>query len=190
MHTRYMQFGMEFAVIPYDKFIFRRKNMRGKKFQCSILIVAAILLLVLPAQAVRRDVIIDKCKEASEVLKSKGIKTVTKAIDNPKGPFVWNNKVNYVFLMDLSGKMIAHPFKPGLKKHESLLDYADIKGKKFFVDFVNVAMTKVGMGWVNYMWPIPGHEKPVKKSTFIYRIPGTDYFVGSGLYVVKPGEYY
>ena len=150
----------------------------------------AFALATAPAFAVRRDVIIDKCKEAAGMITSKGIQKVAKKIDNPEGPFVWNNKVNYVFLMDISGKMLAHPFKPGLKDHETLLDYKDIKGKKFFIDFVNVAMSEVGMGWVNYMWPIPGHETPVKKSTFIYRVPGTDYFVGSGLYVVKPGEYY
>ena len=155
-----------------------------------LFVVVAAALISVPAHAVRRDVIIDKCKEAAGMIVSKGIKSVSVAIDNPEGPFVWNDKVNYVFLMDLSGKMLAHPFKPGLKDHETLLDYKDIKGKKFFIEFVNVAMSEVGMGWVNYMWPIPGHETPVQKSTFIYRVPGTDYFVGSGLYVVKPGEYY
>jgi cytochrome c len=161
-----------------------------KGIQFVLVSVVLMALITVPAYAVRRDVIIEKCKEAAGMISSKGIKTVSKAIDDPEGPFVWNNKINYVFLMDLTGKMLAHPFKPGLKDHKTLLDYKDIKGKKFFIDFVNVAMTDSGMGWVNYMWPIPGHEKPVKKSTFIYRVQGTDYFVGSGLYVVKPGEYY
>ena len=161
-----------------------------RRIQFVLMLVVVIALITVPAYAVRRDVIIDNCKAAARLIKSKGVKSVAKDIDNPDGPFVWNNKVNYVFLMDLNGKMLAHPFKPGLKDHETLLDYKDIKGKTFFVDFVNVAMTEHGMGWVNYMWPIPGHEKPVRKSTFIYRVPGTDYFVGSGLYVVKPGEYY
>jgi len=161
-----------------------------KRIQSALMTLIVIALVAVPVHAVRRDTIIDKCKEAAGMIGTKGIKAVSKAIDNPEGPFVWNNKVNYVFLMDLNGKMLAHPFKPGLKDHATLLDYADIKGKKFFVDFVNVAISASGMGWVNYMWPIPGQETPVKKSTFIYRVPGTDYFIGSGLYVVKPGEYY
>ena len=156
----------------------------------TLLFGIVVGLVAAPAQAVRRDVIIDKCKEAGVKLKSKGVKTISKDIDNPEGSFVWNDKVNYVFLMDINGKMIAHPFKPGLKDHKTLLGYKDIKGKAFFVDFVKVANTKVGMGWVNYMWPLPGKEKPIQKSTFIYRRPGTDYFVGSGFYVLKPGEFY
>jgi cytochrome c len=104
---------------------------------------------------------------------TRGIKAVSKAIDDPEEPFVWNNKVNCGFLTDLNGKMLAHPFKPGLKDHAILLDYADIKGKKFFVGFVNAAISASGMGWVNSMWPITGHETPVRKSTVIYRVPGT-----------------
>ncbi len=161
-----------------------------RKMQFGIMILVAAVLFTAPAYGVRRDDIIDKCKMAAGMIKSNGFKSAAKAIDDPEGMFVWNNKVNYVFLMDLSGKMLAHPFTPALKDHATLLDYKDIKGKKFIVEFVNVAMTEAGMGWVNYMWPIPGHETPIRKSTFIYRVPGTDYFVGSGMYVVKPGEYY
>lgn len=155
-----------------------------------LLLSTAVTLAAAPAYAVRRDVIINKCKEAGALLNSNGVKTLAKIIDNPEGSFVWNDKVNYVFLMDINGKMIAHPFKPELKDHKTLLGYKDINGKKFFDDFVKVAKTEVGMGWVNYMWPLPGKEKPIQKSTFIYRIPGTDYFVGSGFYLIKPGEFY
>lgn len=168
-----------------------RRSTSVKRGMLFILLLSAVVTLAAaPAHAVRRDVIINKCKEAGTLLTSKGVKTVAKIIDNPDGIFVWNNKVNYVFLMDIKGKMIAHPFKPGLKNHNTLLGYKDINGKAFFIDFVKVAKTEVGMGWVNYMWPLPGKEKPIQKSTFIYRIPGTDYFVGSGFYVIKPGEFY
>lgn len=162
-----------------------------KRGMLSILLLSAVVTLAAaPAHAVRRDIIINKCKEVAALLTSEGVKTVAKIIDNPEGIFVWNNKVNYVFLMDMKGKMIAHPFNPELKDHKTLLEYKDINGKAFFNDFVKVAKTEVGMGWVNYMWPLPGKEKPIQNSTFIYRIPGTDYFVGSGFYIIKPGEFY
>lgn len=169
-------------------------DMRSASMKRGVLFVlllsVVVTLAAAPAHAVRRDVIINKCKEAGGLLISQGVKAVAKIIDDTEGIFVWNNKVNYLFLMDINGKMIAHPFKPGLKNQETLFGLKDINGKAFIVDFVKVAKTEVGMGWVNYMWPLPGKEKPIKKSTFIYRIPGTDYFVGSGFYVIKAGEYY
>lgn len=149
-----------------------------------------ICLLIIPANAVTRDEIIEKCLEASRLLEEKGLDTAIKMIEDKKGGFVWHNNVNYLFLMNLEGRMLAHPFKPELKKSKTLLDYADVNGSKFFVDMVKAAKSKNGAGWVKYMWPIPGQDKPVQKYTFIYRVPNTEYFIGSGLYVIKPGEYY
>jgi cytochrome c len=91
---------------------------------------------------------------------TRGIKAVSKAIDDPEEPFVWNNKVNCGFLTDLNGKMLAHPFKPGLKDHAILLDYADIKGKKFFVGFVNAAISASGMAGSTPCGPLPVMKHP------------------------------
>jgi signal transduction histidine kinase len=49
------------------------------------------------------------------------------------------------------------------------------------MEFVKVANTS-GQGWVDYMWPKPNEEKPVGKTSYIYRVPGTQYFVGAGIY--------
>ena len=48
-------------------------------------------------------------------------------------------------------------------------------------EFVDVAKSK-GEGWVPYMWPKPGAEAPVKKLTYVYRVPGKNVFVGAGIY--------
>ena len=161
-----------------------------KRIRSTILVGLAFCLLAVSAQAVTRDELINKCIEAGQIVKSQGLDAAVKKIENLKGPFVWNNNVNYLFLMNLDGKMLAHPFKPELKKSATLVDYADVNGSLFFAEFVKVAKTKVGMGWVRYMWPIPGKTEPTQKYTFIYRIPETDYFIGSGLYVIRPNEYY
>ena len=161
-----------------------------KRIQTQILVILALCLLTIPAQAVTRDELINKCIEAGQIVKNQGLAAGTKVIEDLHGSFVWNNNINYLFLMNLDGKMLAHPFKPELKKSETLVDYADVNGSLFFAEFVKVAKSKVGMGWVKYMWPIPGKTEPTKKYTFIYRIPGTDYFIGSGLYVLRPNEYY
>lgn len=162
-------------------------------FKCTqslVIVVMFVCLLITPANAVTRDEIIARCLEASRLLEEKGIDTTIKMIEDKKGRFVWHNNVNYLFLMNLEGRMLAHPFKPGLKKSKTLLDYADVNGSKFFIDMVKVAKSKNGAGWIKYMWPVPGQDKPVQKYTFIYRVPQTEYFIGSGLYIIKPGEYY
>jgi signal transduction histidine kinase len=93
---------------------------------------------------------------------------------------VW--KDTYVFLMDLDGKMLAHPMSPALIG-KNVLDMKDKgePGKFLFKDFVTVAKGP-GEGWVSYMWTNPGDPKPRKKVTYIYRVPGKDLFVGAGVY--------
>ena len=121
-----------------------------------------------------------KCHEASALINSKGLDAAIKEISDPKGSFVW--KDSYVFLMNLDGKMLAHPFRPELTKQEHVLLMTDPTDKALFVHFVNLAR-KVGQGWVEYMWPKPGKTTPSKKLSYIYRVPGQDVFVGAGVYV-------
>lgn len=126
-----------------------------------------------------KDEVIAKCEAAAQMIMDKGVEEASKAIGDKEGPFVW--KDTYVFLMDLDGKMIAHPIKPELTEKDNLLKVADTDGKPLFVEFVQLAGSK-GKGWVDYMWPKPGEEQPSVKSSYIYRISGTPYFVGAGIY--------
>lgn len=121
-----------------------------------------------------------KSHEAAAIINSQGLEAGIKAIANPKGPFVW--KDSYVFLMDLNGKMLAHPFQPELTQQDHVLLLTDPTDKAMFVHFVNLARNS-GHGWVEYMWPKPGKRTPSKKLTYIYRVPNQDLFVGAGLYV-------
>ena len=103
-------------------------------------------------------------------------------ISKKDGQFVW--KDTYVFVMDLKGKMLAHPMMPGLMTMKSLLSTPDKnkqEPKMLFVEFVVMASTE-GEGWVDYMWPKPGSTEPSKKETYIHRVPGTTLFTGAGIY--------
>ena len=123
---------------------------------------------------------IQKTPEAAAIINARGLEESIKLIGDPKGPFVW--KDSYVFLMDLKGKMLAHPMQPELTRHEHVLLETDATDKAFFVHFVNVAREH-GQGWVDYMWPKPGKKSPSKKVTYIYRVPSQDLLVGAGVYV-------
>ena len=121
-----------------------------------------------------------KTHEAAAIINARGLEESIKMIGDPKGPFVW--KDSYVFLMDLEGKMLAHPMQPELTQYEHVLLQTDAAGKAIFVHFVNIAK-EAGQGWVDYMWPKPGKKSPSKKITYIYKVPSKNLLVGAGVYV-------
>lgn len=152
-----------------------------KKSAYFLIIPALILFLVGPvsADSATKDEVVTKCQQAAQFVQDNGIDSAIKAIGDKNGPFVW--KDTYVFMLNMDGKMLAHPMKPELTQKETLFQVRDTSGKPLFVEFVELANSK-GKGWVDYMWPKPGQDKPTAKSSYIYRIPGTQYIVGAGIY--------
>ncbi len=132
------------------------------------------------AEGATRDECVAKSKEAAKLVAEKGTEAAAAEISKRDGKFVW--KDSYVFLMDLDGKMIAHPMSPQLVG-KNVLDVKDkgAAGKPLFKEFVTVAKTK-GEGWVDDEWPKPGAQTPAKKVSYIYRVPGKDVLVGAGVY--------
>ena len=145
-----------------------------------LLLVLGIAINAWPEQSATKEECVMKCHEAAALINSRGLGEAIKLIGDPKGPFVW--KDTYVFLMNLDGKMLDHPMQPELTQLPHCLLITDPTDKAIFVTFVNTAR-KVGQGWVEYMWPKPGKTSPSKKITYIYRVPGKDLFVASGIYV-------
>ncbi len=147
-----------------------------------LLIVAGLFLASTAfAENATKEECISQCKLAAEMLVKDQAAGIAE-IGNKNGKFVW--KDTYVFLMDLEGKMLAHPIKPSLTEKGSLLEIPDKNAenpKMLFAEFVQVAKDS-GEGWVQYMWPKPGEEAPSPKDTYIYRVPGTDMFLGAGIY--------
>jgi signal transduction histidine kinase len=138
---------------------------------------------VMASEAATKEECVAKCKEAAEMIEKEGLDAAIAEIGKKDGKFVW--KDTYVFLMDLNGKMLAHPMSPALTEKEHLLDITDkneAAPKKIFVEFINAAKAESGEGWVEYMWPKPGEDKPAAKDTYIYRVPGKDLVVGAGIY--------
>lgn len=153
-----------------------------KRIVGALVVVLLAVLVAGPALAdsATKDECVAKSKEAAKMINEKGLDAAVKEISDKGGKFVW--KDTYVFLMDLDGKMLAHPMSPALVGQNMLekTDKAE-KGKFLFKEFVQVAKTK-GEGWVDYMWPKPGAQTPSKKISYIYRVPGKDLLVGAGIY--------
>jgi signal transduction histidine kinase len=156
-------------------------NMRKAAVVALVLLFGLFLgVSAMAAEGGTKDECVAKCKEAGQMITDKGLDEAVKEINNKTGKFVW--KDTYVFLMDLDGKMLAHPMNAALIG-KSLLETKDKgdPGKLLFKEFVELAKGK-GEGWVDYMWSNPGDPKPRKKISFIYRVPGKDLLVGAGIW--------
>ena len=152
------------------------------KFLIALVVSSVVLLSSqgFAAEKATTEECILKAHEAAAMINARGLEEAIKMIGDPHGPFVW--KDSYVFLMDLNGKMLAHPMRPELTQHKHVLLQTDTTGKAIFVHFVNIARNP-GQGWVDYMWPKPGKKSSSKKVTYIYKVPTKNLLVGAGVYV-------
>jgi len=151
-----------------------------KKF--AIITLAALFAFVMAGNvfadegALKKECV-DKCEAAAKMIKEKGLDAAKAEINKKDGPFVSAN--TYVFLQKMDGTMDAHPFKPSLIG-KNLTDLKDSSGKEFFKEFIKVAK-EAGTGWIEYMWPKPGEEKPSPKNSYVLKIDD-NMFVGAGYY--------
>jgi methyl-accepting chemotaxis protein len=88
---------------------------------------------------------------------------------------------DYFWINDMNPRMIMHPIKPSLNGKD-LSSFKDPNGKHLFNEFVKVCREK-GEGFVDYMWPKPGHDKPVAKLSYVKLFKPWNWVVGTGVYL-------
>lgn len=88
---------------------------------------------------------------------------------------------NYFWINDLTPNMIMHPIKPQLDG-KNLSAVKDPNGTFLFKEFVKETRS-TGEGFVNYMWPKPGHSAPQAKIAFVKEFKPWGWIVGSGSYI-------
>ncbi|MGA9416180.1 MAG: cache domain-containing protein [Terriglobales bacterium] len=88
---------------------------------------------------------------------------------------------NYFWINDEHPTMIMHPMKPELDGTD-LTSFRDPSDKAVFVEFVKAAQSSNG-GYVYYLWPKPGAEKPVAKLSFVKRFAPWGWVIGTGIYI-------
>lgn len=86
----------------------------------------------------------------------------------------------YFYVYTMSCVNIAHATQKNLVG-QNLYDYTDTKGK--FVIRELSAAAAAGGGFVEYYWIKPGSEGEKLKIGYVEPIPGTDYFIGTGVYL-------
>ncbi|HUX71074.1 MAG TPA: methyl-accepting chemotaxis protein [Cellulomonadaceae bacterium] len=87
----------------------------------------------------------------------------------------------YFWINDMTPTMIAHPIKPELDGTD-LTATVDPNGKHLFVAFVDEVKAH-GAGFVDYLWPKPGSDKPQPKLSYVAGYAPWGWVIGSGIYV-------
>ncbi len=163
--------------------------MRKGAVIALVLMAAVALAADVAAESSVRDECIFLCKAAANFVSDRGVDAGIAEIGRKDGRFVSKN--TYVFLMDLEGNRLAHPYAfPNDPKIMKLSGMKDTTGKLFVREYIEIVKTR-GEGWTEYMYPKPEElQKPVpfkekvssKKLSYVYRIPGMDLFVVAGYF--------
>ncbi|MDD5455826.1 MAG: cache domain-containing protein [Candidatus Margulisbacteria bacterium] len=87
----------------------------------------------------------------------------------------------YIWINDLKPVMVMHPIKPEMNGMD-LSDYKDPNGVYLFNDMVKICKEK-GDGFVSYMWPKPGFDKPQPKLSYVKLFQPMGWVIGTGVYL-------
>ena len=129
------------------------------------------------------DVVVTKVRLAAKYLEENGEAGLA-AFNDPNGPWVWAD--TYVFVYDCKKDLIvAHPASERIG--DRISERVDVNGYYFGLDLCEMANREFG-GWVQYYRPSDsadstGSNKAYRrKISYIYKVPGTPYSVGAGIY--------
>ncbi|MDQ7746112.1 methyl-accepting chemotaxis protein [Hydrogenophaga pseudoflava] len=87
----------------------------------------------------------------------------------------------YFWINDMTPRVVMHPIKPAL-------DGTDVSGMKdpnglaLFVAFAD-KVRKEQQGFVPYLWPKPGQDRPVEKLSYVKGFEPWGWVIGSGIYI-------
>ncbi len=87
----------------------------------------------------------------------------------------------YFWINDLHPRVVMHPYK-GQLEGKDLSDLKDPKGKHLFLEMAKICKEN-GEGFVDYMWPKYGADKPVPKLSFVKLFKPWGWIVGTDVYI-------
>lgn len=90
------------------------------------------------------------------------------------------DNTGYFYVYKFNCVNIAHATQKDLQG-KNLYKHEDAKGKYVIRELSDAA--KAGGGFVDFYWLKPGAKGEQKKVGYVEPIPGTDYFIGTGVYL-------
>ena len=92
----------------------------------------------------------------------------------------YEDNSGYFYVYNYNCVNIAHATQKDIQG-KNLYNHQDTKGKYVIRELS--AAAKKGGGFVEYCWVKPGDTGEHRKLGYVEPIPGTDYFIGSGVYL-------
>lgn len=92
----------------------------------------------------------------------------------------YEDKSGYFYVYNYQCVNIAHATQKDLQG-QNLYNYQDCKGKYVIRELSQAALN--GGGFVEFYWIKPGETGEKLKIGYVESIPGTNFFIGSGVYV-------
>ena len=92
----------------------------------------------------------------------------------------FSDNSGYFYVYSFNGVNIAHAAQKELQG-KNFSDHKDSKGKNIFRE--SSALARNGGGFFDFYWVKPGSKDEQKKLGYVERIHGTDYFIGTGVYL-------
>jgi cytochrome c len=159
----------------------RDDEEKGVEMKKLSLVFAVLVLVMAPLMASADEAtVLDLVDKAAALWKDKGKDYTLKVLNASAGPLRKGSL--YVFACDFKGRILAHPAQQDLRGQDQW-ELQDAKGRFLTQEFLKVAQSPEGFGWVEYDWMRVNETTPTKKRAYIKRIPGQDVFLGSGYYV-------
>ncbi len=157
--------------------------MRLKLLLFALCLMGLTSLMSSPATAEEEATpqeVVAKVKAARDYLVTAGQAGLAEFNDK-NGRWAW--KDTYVFVFDCTGQrtLVAH-INPNLVGMD-MTKLIDPTGRNLGLILCEATGNPEG-AWVEYLWPkmILGEKKPVRKISFMMKVPGTTYEVGAGIY--------
>jgi len=131
------------------------------------------------AQKGSREEAIALVKKAAVFLKENGKEKAFAAFSDPNGQFVKGDLYIFSYSTNGDGINLAHGQNPKMVG-KPLLEMRDVDGVYLVKEFLAVANSQTGNGWVDYKWPNSLSKTIEQKSAYIEKVG--DVFLGCGIY--------
>ena len=175
---------------------FQRNGMIGMFMMLpAVLLIGLVTLYAGPGAAQTKEAAGIECsRDTAKAMvhgTAAGLGEILKGVKNEKkriglirafvGPVrFYADNSGYFYVYDMNCVNIAHAMQKDLQG-KNLYDYKDVKGSFVIRDLA--AAAKNGGGFVEFYWIKPGSKDEVRKLGYVEPIPGTNYFIGTGVYL-------
>ena len=88
----------------------------------------------------------------------------------------------YISINDSKPVIVMHPIKTDLNGKD-VSNFTDPNGKHLFVEIVKAGNAEGSKGFVEYLWPKPGADKPQEKTSAVQRFAPWDWYLVTGMYM-------